>query len=62
MIQDKHLQNLQEIADDTARAPRERDLARILDAAGKMLAEGEFKEAQGLLKVYLVGYEILVAC
>lgn len=61
MIQDKHLQNLQEIADDTARTPKERDLARILDAAGQMLAKEKFEEAQSLLEIYLAAYKILVA-
>jgi hypothetical protein len=62
MIQDKHLQNLKEIADDTARTPKERDLARILDAAGKMLAGGEFESAQAILRIYLEEFEKTVAC
>jgi hypothetical protein len=61
MIQDKHLQNLQEIADDTARTPRERDLARILDIAGQLLAKDDFDRAQAILKIYLLGYENIVA-
>jgi hypothetical protein len=33
MIQDKHLQTCKEIAEDTSRTPKERDLARILGIA-----------------------------
>jgi hypothetical protein len=62
MIQDKHLQNLQEIADDTARTPRERDLARILDIAAQLLAKDDFDRAQAILKIYLEEFEKTVAC
>jgi hypothetical protein len=61
MIQDKHLQTNKEIAEDTSRSPRERDLARILDVAGQLLAKDDFDRAQAILKIYLLGYENIVA-
>ena len=61
MIQDKHLQTNKEIAEDTSRSPRERDLARILDIAGQLLAKDDFDRAQAILKIYLLGYENIVA-
>jgi len=61
MIQDKHLQNLQEIADDTARAPKERDLAHILGLAEILLAREKFESAQSILKIYLEEFEKTVA-
>jgi thioredoxin-like negative regulator of GroEL len=62
MIQDKHLQNLQEIADNTARTPKERDLARILGMAEILLAREKFESAQNILKIYLEEFEKIVAC
>jgi hypothetical protein len=53
MIQDKHLQNLKEIADDTARTPKERDLARVLGMAEMLLTREKFATAQNILKIYL---------
>jgi hypothetical protein len=62
MIQDKHLQNLKEIADDTARTPKERDLARVLGMAEMLLAREKFATAQNILKIYLEEFEKTVAC
>ena len=61
MIQDKHLQNLKEIADDTARTPKERDLARVLGVAEVLLAREMFESAQSILKIYLEEFEKTVA-
>ena len=61
MIQDKHLQNLKEIADDTARTPKERDLARVLGVAEVLLAREMFESAQAILRIYLKEFEETVA-
>jgi len=53
MIQDKHLQTLKEISEDTSRTPKERDLARILGMAEILLAREKFESAQIILKIYL---------
>jgi 7,8-dihydro-6-hydroxymethylpterin-pyrophosphokinase len=62
MIQDKHLQTLKEISEDTGRTPKERDLARILDIAEILLAREKFESAQNILKIYLEEFEKTVAC
>jgi hypothetical protein len=62
MIQDKHLQNLKEISEDTGRTPKERDLARILGMAEILLAREKFESAQNILKIYLEEFEKTVAC
>jgi hypothetical protein len=61
MIQDKHLQNLKEISEDTGRTPKERDLARILGMAEILLAREKFESAQNILKIYLEEFEETVA-
>jgi hypothetical protein len=62
MIQDKHLQTLKEISEDTGRTPKERDLARILGMAEILLAREKFESAQNILKIYLEEFEKIVAC
>jgi hypothetical protein len=62
MIQDKHLQNLQEISEDTGRTPKERDLARILGMAEILLAREKFESAQAILRIYLEEFQKTVAC
>jgi len=62
MIQDKHLQTLKEISEDTGRTPKERDLARILGMAEILLAREKFESAQSILKIYLEEFEKTVAC
>lgn len=62
MIQDKHLQTLKEISEDTGRTPKERDLARILSMAEILLAREKFESAQSILKIYLEEFEKTVAC
>jgi hypothetical protein len=62
MIQDKHLQTLKEISEDTGRTPKERDLARILGMAEILLAREKFESAQNILKIYLEEFEKTVAC
>lgn len=42
---------LQDIADDTARMPKERDLARILHIATLLLIKGEYRNAKSILKI-----------
>jgi len=61
MIQDKHLQNLKEISEDTGRTPKERDLARVLGMAEILLAREKFESAQNILKIYLEEFEKTVA-
>ena len=61
MIQDKHLQNLKEISEDTGRTPKERDLARILGIAEVLLAREMFESAQAILRIYLKEFEKTVA-
>ena len=61
MIQDKHLQTNKEIAEDTGRAPKERDLARILGVAEILLAREMFESAQAILRIYLKEFEETVA-
>jgi hypothetical protein len=61
MIQDKHLQTLKEISEDTGRTPKERDLARILGMAEILLAREKFESAQNILKIYLEEFEETVA-
>ena len=62
MIQDKHLQNLKEISEDTGRTPKERDLARVLGVAEILLAREMFESAQAILRIYLEEFEKTVAC
>jgi len=62
MIQDKHLQTLKEISEDTSRTPKERDLARILGMVEILLAREKFESAQSILKIYLEEFEKTVAC
>jgi hypothetical protein len=57
MIQDKHLQNLKEISEDTGRTPKERDLARVLGVAEILLAREMFESAQAILRIYLEEFE-----
>jgi hypothetical protein len=61
MIQDKHLQNLKEISEDTGRTPKERDLARVLGVAEILLAREMFESAQAILRIYLEEFEKTVA-
>jgi len=61
MIQDKHLQNLKEISEDTGRTPKERDLARVLGMVEILLAREKFESAQNILKIYLEEFEKTVA-
>jgi hypothetical protein len=61
MIQDKHLQTNKEIAEDTSRTPKERDLARILGIAEVLLAREMFESAQAILRIYLKEFEETVA-
>ena len=61
MIQEKHLQDCQEIANDTGRTPKERDLARILQIAELRLSKGDFESAQNILRIYLEGFDKTVA-
>jgi hypothetical protein len=61
MIQDKHLQNLKEIGEDTGRTPKERDLARILGIAEILLAREKFDLAQSIMRIYLEEFEKTVA-
>jgi hypothetical protein len=61
MIQDKHLQNLKEISEDTGRTPKERDLARVLGVAEILLAREMFESAQAILRIYLEEFEETVA-
>ena len=61
MIQDKHLQTLKEISEDTGRTPKERDLARILGMVEILLAREKFESAQNILKIYLEEFEKTVA-
>ena len=61
MIQDKHLQTLKEISEDTGRTPKERDLARILGVAEILLAREMFESAQAILRIYLKEFEETVA-
>ncbi len=61
MIQDKHLQTCKEIAEDTSRTPKERDLARILGIAEVLLAREMFESAQAILRIYLKEFEETVA-
>ena len=61
MIQDKHLQTCKEIAEDTSRTPKERDLARILGIAEVLLAREMFQSAQAILRIYLKEFEETVA-
>ena len=61
MIQDKHLQTLKEISEDTGRTPKERDLAHILGLAEILLAREKFESAQSILKIYLEEFEKTVA-
>ena len=44
---------LQAIADDTSRTPKERDLARILALSTMMLTSGNFYGASNILKIYV---------
>ena len=62
MIQDKHLQTLKEISEDTGRTPKERDLARILGMVEILLAREKFESAQNILKIYLEEFDKTVAC
>jgi len=62
MIQDKHLQTLKEVSEDTGRTPKERDLARVLGMAEILLAREKFESAQNILKIYLEEFEKTVAC
>ena len=61
MIQDKHLQTLKEISEDTGRTPKERDLARILGVTEVLLAREMFESAQAILRIYLEEFEETVA-
>jgi hypothetical protein len=61
MIQDKHLQDLKEISEDTGRTPKERDLARVLGVAEVLLAKEMFESAQAILRIYLEEFEETVA-
>ena len=61
MIQDKHLQNCKEIAEDTGRTPKERDLARILGITEILLAREKFESAQAILRIYLKEFDETVA-
>jgi len=62
MIQDKHLQTLKEVSEDTGRTPKERDLARVLGMVEILLAREKFESAQNILKIYLEEFEKTVAC
>ena len=42
---------LRDIADDTGRMPKERDLARIMHIATLLLIKGEYKSAKDILKI-----------
>ena len=42
---------LQDIADDTGRMPKERDLARIMHIATLLLIKGEYQNAKSILKI-----------
>ena len=44
---------LQDIANDTGRMPKERDLARIMHIATLLLIKGECKSAKDILKISL---------
>lgn len=44
---------IQAIADDTSKSPKERDLARILALSGLMLTSGNFNGASNILKIYI---------
>ena len=61
MIQEKHLQDCKEIANDTSRTPKERDLARILGIAEVLLAREMFESAQSILRIYLEEFDKTVA-
>ena len=61
MIQEKHLQDCKEIANDTSRTPKERDLARILGIAEVLLAREMFESAQSILRIYLKEFDETVA-
>jgi hypothetical protein len=61
MIQDKHLQTLKEISEDTGRTPKERDLARVLGVTEVLLAREMFESAQAILRIYLEEFEKTVA-
>jgi hypothetical protein len=61
MIQDKHLQTLKEISEDTGRTPKERDLARVLGVTEVLLAREMFESAQAILRIYLEEFEETVA-
>ena len=61
MIQDKHLQTLKEISEDTGRTPKERDLARVLGVTEVLLAREMFESAQAILRIYLKEFEETVA-
>ena len=61
MIQDKHLQTLKEVSEDTGRTPKERDLARVLGMVEILLAREKFESAQNILKIYLEEFEKTVA-
>ena len=62
MIQDKHLQTLKEVSEDTGRTPKERDLARVLGMVEILLAREKFESAQNILKIYLEEFGKTVAC
>ena len=61
MIQDKHLQTLKEISEDTSRTPKERDLARVLGVTEVLLAREMFESAQAILRIYLEEFQKTVA-
>ena len=61
MIEKTNLQDCQEIANDTGRTPKERDLARILQIAELRLSKGDFESAQSILRIYLEGFDKTVA-
>ena len=62
MIQDKHLQTLKEVSEDTGRTLKERDLARVLGMVEILLAREKFESAQNILKIYLEEFGKTVAC
>lgn len=47
------MEKLNAISEDTARSPKERDLARILSLAASLLERGDYEMSKNLLKLYL---------
>ena len=61
MIHRTNLQDCREIAEDTKRTPKERDLARTLQLAELLLSKEQFGSAQNILRIYLEEFEKTVA-